>query len=533
MGLRLSIALISGILMGLTTAPVGAWFLAWIAFAPLWFLVVENYSQKSLSLKDFFWLTPLGWSIGFYGVTLSWITGIHPLTWMGIPWLVSLAITFFCWSAITLVGVVLVIVWTVGMGIFCQLNNYFQVKFWQFDQNQKTVYLPLLRILIGTTLWCTLEIFWSQGNLWWTSLSLTQSPHNLTILHLGQISGPTTITAAIVAVNGLIAEGLINDTESLKNFAKPIKWKYFGIAFGLIISLHLTGLWLYQRPLGQAPETALKIGIIQGNIPNQILIYSDRWLRAIAGYTRGYQILATTGVDAVLTPETALPYQWTEENQRRSAFYQAILAQGVVAWLGAFGSFNDQLTNSLFTITSNGKIFSRYDKVKLVPLGEYIPFEEILGGIINKLSPLDAHLIPGKLDQSFDTPFGRAIVGICYDSAFSELFRLQAFRGGQFIITASNNTHFNAAMPAQHHAQDVMRAIETDRWAARATNTGYSGFIDPHGRTIWLSGINTYELHSETIYRRQTRTLYVSWGNWLLSLLLSGSAIGYFFYIVC
>jgi len=80
-------------------------------------------------------------------------------------------------------------------------------------------------------------------------------------------------------------------------------------------------------------------------------------------------------------------------------------------------------------------------------------------------------------------------------------------------------------MPAQHHAQDVARAVEVDRWAVRATNTGYSGIVDPNGRTVWISGINTYEIHLATVYLRQTQTLYVALGDWLtpfLSLLSTG-----------
>ena len=70
-------------------------------------------------------------------------------------------------------------------------------------------------------------------------------------------------------------------------------------------------------------------------------------------------------------------------------------------------------------------------------------------------------------------------------------------------------------MPAQHHAQDVLRAVESDRWAARATNTGYSAIVDPHGNTVWKSDINQYQIHSDLIYLRQTETLYVRWGDWL------------------
>jgi apolipoprotein N-acyltransferase len=391
--------------------------------------------------------------------------------------------------------------------------------------------------------------------LWWTSLSYTQSPHNLAILHLGQLSGPSAVTAAIVSVNGLIAEAYIevrsqkSEVRSQKSEVRGKKeegmrdeekgrgkeeegrgknWIAYIWPASLCLVLHIAGWSLYNRPLIQQEETALKIGIIQGNIPNEIKFDSVGWRRALEGYTTGYQKLADKKVDAVLTPETALPFVWTNEYQRSTlSFYQAILDRGVTAWVGGFGQQESSMTNSLFAIDNTGEIISRYDKTKLVPLGEYIPFYEILGGIINRLSPLDAHLVPGNPKQLFDTPFGRAIVGICYDSAFAEIFRYQAANGGEFMLTASNNAHYKPPMLAQHHALDVMRAIETDRWAAIATNTGYSAFVNPRGETLWMSGINTYEVQDATIYRRQTQTLYVRWGDRLtpLLLVLAGLAI--------
>ncbi len=176
-------------------------------------------------------------------------------------------------------------------------------------------------------------------------------------------------------------------------------------------------------------------------------------------------------------------------------------------------------------MAGDGSTVSHYDKVKLVPLGEYIPFAAVLGQLVDRLSPLEAHLAAGRSEQVFETPWGRAIVGICYESAFPRHFRRQAAAGGEFILTASNNAHYSAAMPAQHHAQDVMRAIESDRWAARATNTGYSAFVSPRGQTLWISPLNEYALRVGTIERRQTRTPYVRWGDWLLWLLLAASAI--------
>ncbi len=521
--IKLIISLFSGILMGLTVAPVGAWFLGWLALSPLWILIIKNEKSPLPTNKknplilifntQFF--IALAWGIGYHGVALSWITGIHPMTWMGVPWLASIAIALFCWVFITLWGAALVGIWAICL---CWLNHKFQLS-------------PLIRVFIATGLWCGLEAIWSSGALWWSSLSYTQSPYNLVILHLGQLAGPSAVTAAIVAVNGLIGEGYINHRGTKNTKELSVGWlfnqRYLAIATVLFISLHVVGFVLYSRPLSQPANAALKVGIVQGNIPNTIKLYPEGLRRAIAGYTSGYLKLVERGVDAVLTPEGALPF--FEDRIKNSSLVEAVRDQGVVAWIGGFASKGNSYTNSLLTFTGNGEIFSRYDKAKLVPIGEYIPFEEVLGGVISRLSPLDEHQVHGAKNQVFDTPFGRAIVTICYESAFSERFRTQAAMGGQFILSPSNDAHYSAAMPAQHHAQDIMRAIETDRWAVRATNTGYSAFVNPHGKTLWISGHNTYELHGETIYKRQTQTLYVRWGDWLTPLLVFGSGV----WLVC
>jgi apolipoprotein N-acyltransferase len=523
------LAFLSGLLMGLSPAPGNAWGLAWIALAPLWVLVHQSQGNWRRSL-----FLGFCWGVGYHGLAISWITGLHPLTWMGVSWLNSVLITLTCWVLITLWGAAISATWA---GLFSMLLVFLAPQkaelFLDKEEKPETPVgifnlkfsdrraIPLssisLSLLSGITLWCLLEWLWGQSFLWWTSLSYTQSPSNLAILHLGQLSGPTTVTAALVGVNGLLAYAwLAGSQRAGRNYQR-----IYGLAaIAIMLLCHLLGWYLYSRPLVEVPDQSLKVGIIQGNVPTRIKLFPEGVRQALEGYTQGYLKLVDQGVQAVLTPEAAIPLVLTEETLAQTAFAQAVSDRQVIAWLGGFGRQGNQVTQSLFTLDETGKIYSRYNKIKLVPLGEYIPFQETLGSFIGRLSPNKSDLTPGRFDQQFDTPWGRAIAGICFDSAFTQLFRNQAAAGGEFILTAANNDPYSSVMMAQHHAQDVMRAIESDRWAVRATNTGYSGVVDPHGETRWRSSVKTYELHAHTIYRRQTQTLYVRWGDWLLPTLV-------------
>ncbi|MDJ0844354.1 apolipoprotein N-acyltransferase [Crocosphaera sp.] len=508
--MKFLLTVFTGLLMGLTTAPFSASYLAWIALIPLWLFTVShdnNYPKNKLSFKGIIvnqkTAIAFVWGFTYHGFGLFWITGIHPMTWMGVPWLLSLLIALFCWLFITIWGAILVTTWSIIFRLFIES------KYKSRPGSDNIFFIAISRVIFGTAIWCLLELLWNQGDLWWTSLSYTQSPNNLIILQLTKLSGYSTITSAIVVINGLFAESILIYSQNKKQYLTLGLTALIGC-----VLLHLWGFYLYQKPLVDQEEKAINVGIIQGNIPNTIKLYPEGWRKAIEGYTQGYEKLSNENVDLIITPETALPFD-LDYIIKNSSFYRAILEQQVPVILGAFGSENTSYTNSLFMITNRGNISSRFDKVKLVPLGEYIPFEDILGKIIDRLSPLDSHLVAGNPNQKFNTPFGQAITGICYESAFSEHFRRQANAGGKFIITASNNAHYSEIMPAQHHAQDVIRAVETDRWMARATNTGYSAIVNPKGETLWISDINNYQLHQGKIYPRNTQTLYVKWGNWL------------------
>ncbi|NEQ49689.1 MAG: apolipoprotein N-acyltransferase [Leptolyngbya sp. SIO3F4] len=471
---------LAGILMGLWPA----WPLAWISLVPLWWVTHRGAGLRQSAL------CALVWGVGYHGTVLSWVLHLHPLTWLGIPWLSSIAIALFAYAFVSLWGAGIAITWAVGMAAVQRLKPLGNID----------------RVFVGTALWCGVEALWSISPLYWTSLAITQSPGNLVIVHLARLSGHLTITAAIVAVNGLLA--LVNRDSR--------KWLIAGV--GVFAISHLIGLGLYQQPLQNSPENALKIGIIQGNIPSREKLTYQGVRRAEDLYRNNYRKLAKNGADAVLTPEGAIPKLW---NQETSIFNNVVKETGIPLWLGTVTlapQHKGHIHQSLLEITANGT--TQYNKIKLVPLGEYIPLQSVLGDLISSLSPISTNMLPGQTNQTFQTAVGKAAVGICYDSAYGWIFRQQVAQGGEFILTGSNNDPYPPRMMKQHHGQDVIQAISTDRWAARSTNTGLSAVVNPHGQIQWMSEPTTFDTEIGTIYRRRSQTPYVRWGNWLVPWLL-------------
>ncbi|MGB7488628.1 MAG: apolipoprotein N-acyltransferase [Phormidesmis sp.] len=528
---QVGLLVLGGFLMGI--APVNAWPLAWFALIPLWQIVFQPHLPIRSALVG-----AALWGMAYHGTALSWIVWwLKPLLSMGLPLIAGVPITLFAWAFITIWGA------AIGMGwimLMHQLSRWRMLSGWQ-------------QVLVGTALWCALEWLWSRGPLYWSPLSYTQSPYNLLGLQLGQLAGPLTVTAGIVAVNGLLAAGLrlqasgqasgrvsaqASAQEKIeKSFkgkaaqvtAVPVvvaqRRKMLGLGLALFLCFHLVGLALYVRPLADMPERGLTVGLVQGNIPTSEKLSPMGVQESRQVYLEGYETLVAAGADLVITPEGSIAQTWNTFMQDRDLLMRAVVRNKVPLLLGTFARQNvghnqGKSTQSLLMLSPEAKVVGRYNKVKLVPLGEYLPFEPLLRAVMGPLLPWSS-LAPGRFDQQLETPFGPMAAGICYESAFTGLFRAQVARGGQAIFTASNNDPYPTRQMMQHHAQDVMRAIETDRWAVRVTNTGISGVVDPRGRSRWLSTPNERVVHASQIYLRQSRTPYVRWGDWLTPLLLA------------
>ena len=139
--------------------------------------------------------------------------------------------------------------------------------------------------------------------------------------------------------------------------------------------------------------------------------------------------------------------------------------------------------NTAQLLTASGDPAGTYDKMNLVPFGEYVP--PIFNRIVGKVSQEAGTFQQGTAIQVFPTPAGKLGVFICYEAAFPHHVRAIANQGAEVLVNLSNDGYFGrSAARAQHLLLARMRSAENERWQLRSTNDGFTVSIDPAGRVI-------------------------------------------------
>ncbi|HVV47465.1 MAG TPA: apolipoprotein N-acyltransferase, partial [Bryobacteraceae bacterium] len=191
---------------------------------------------------------------------------------------------------------------------------------------------------------------------------------------------------------------------------------------------------------------------------------------------------------------------------------------GVVAHVGGRGA----PLNSALLIAPNGNRVSRYDKVNLVPFGEFVPWP--FGMITQKVSTEAGDFAAGS-DVVVSRMDGHRIgTFICYESVFPSYIRRFADSGAEVLFNISNDSWFGKTAARYQHLLIVrMRAAENRRWIVRSTNDGVSGVIDPAGRVVrTLPEFEESSAHLPYDYVTAT-TFYTRHGDWFVLLCALGS----------
>jgi apolipoprotein N-acyltransferase len=168
--------------------------------------------------------------------------------------------------------------------------------------------------------------------------------------------------------------------------------------------------------------------------------------------------------------------------------------------------------NSTFLVGPAGEIRDRYDKIKLVPFGEYVPAPF---GFVNRITSEISDFVPGSRIVIFNANSHRIGAFICYESAFPDLVRQFTNSGAEVLMNLSDDGYFGPSASREQHLSLVrMRAAENARWILRATNDGITAVVDPAGRVT--DRMEPYKELAATMKYNFARGLtpYVRFGDW-------------------
>ena len=452
------IALFAGASLPLAFAPVGWFPLAIIAPAVLFYLCYASSPRQALILGYVF-------GVGFFGVGVSWV-----------------AISFYRFGGMSgTLSVAATVLFVLFLSLFPSALAWLSRRVF-FAVNHVVYFM-----LVMPALWVLFE--WVRGWIFtgfpWLNLGYSQTDSPLG--GLAPIIGVYGISWAVVLSAGilLVAWWEAGRHRLLSLGALILLW---GIS-GLLWQLN------WSKPNGE-PMTA---SLIQGNVPQNLKWRPDQRAPTIDLYTRLSR--ERWDRDLVIWPETALPaYLHQAEVFLQGLAREARDNGGATLLVGLpvmSETDHDQYYNGVVRVgvggDGEGMASQVYRKSHLVPFGEYIPFESVLGRLLEILQVPMANFSRGATRQPLLTltkakgepgSEQKIAVSICYEDAFGE----EVIRGlpeATLLVNVSNDAWFGHSIAPQQHLQIArMRALEAGRFAIRATNTGISAFIGPDGSVL-------------------------------------------------
>jgi apolipoprotein N-acyltransferase len=304
--------------------------------------------------------------------------------------------------------------------------------------------------------------------------------------------GMTFITVAIFASPAVLIDG---SSRGRKPWIAPV------MALVLLIAIGVYG----AARLASQPTvlTAVKLRIMQPNLQQDVKFNYSAKAEVMQKYltlsdrASGPQSTGVRDTQILIWPESAFPFFLTREPDALAQIAE-LLPRGTVLITGSVrapdgppGARVSRAYNSIYLIDHDGGVLSVYDKLHLVPFGEYLPFQEWMEKLgFVQLTKVHGGFIPGARRRAMDIPQAPpALPLICYETIFPGDISTSDGRPG-WILNLTNDGWFgHSTGPYQHLQQARLRAIEEGLPMARAANTGVSAVIDPSGRIVAQLGL--------------------------------------------
>lgn len=341
----------------------------------------------------------------------------------------------------------------------------------------------------------------------WNLLGYSQY-QNLWLIQIASVTGIYGISFLLVLTNAGVAQGCLLFRQGWRPALLPVGG----------VGVFLLGIVLFgigRMVSAETERTAIRVGIIQGNIAQELKWDPGFQQRTIDVYRRLTQEVGKEA-DLIVWPETAVPFFLREGGA---------LSQRVLDLADEVGSFllvgspdrtpdpSPRLYNSAFMISPQGRIVQKYDKIHLVPFGEYVPLKSLLF-FVEKMATGIGDFNAGQHFTVFETPRGRFGVLICYEAVFPDQVRRHVLAGADFLVNITNDAWFgDSAAPYQHLSMAILRAVENGVYLVRAANTGISALVEPTGRVLERSDLFVEAVLSGTFTPGSARTFYTRYGD--------------------
>lgn len=460
-------AVLAGLLIAAAIPPWGWWPLAFVGIA-VWYRLIENVARRPRFTRSF--LVGMAWSI--------------PSTiWM-------LDLTAPGWP-------VTVLIFSVFMGAAGAATPA--------EGPLRRFAFPAAIVLVELIRWN-----WPFGGTPIATFAMAgvSTPFAMS----ARLFGSPLLVVMVVAAGIALAEAVSQN------------WRVVGIAVGVLLASTIGG-----HVAGSAVDTVatIDVAVVQGGGPQNTRA-DVCTTRAVFERHMNASESIDRPVDLVLWPEDVVhpsrdgattpsrcesPLLGRTEASTRLTNLAADLDAVVVS--GWFEIAEDGLANTNFSIAQSpdGTVTDRYDKVLLVPFGEFVPLRSWIERFSDELPARDVRR--GTEDAVLDTDLGPLGVSISWEVFFDHRARDAVGNGGQVLLNPTNgSSYWLTIVQGQQIASSRLRALETDRWVLQAAPTGFSAVISPDSEVRDRTGVSEQRVLYDTIELREGRTLAVAWGGW-------------------
>lgn len=329
-------------------------------------------------------------------------------------------------------------------------------------------------------------------------LAMTQAAGPL--LPIARLAGSLGVSAAVAVTGAALAALAVAETR-LRG----------ALTLGAVVLVALGGL---VTPHGHDVRS-LSVATVQGGGPQQTRSYETDYSLVLARHVAAAETIRGP-VDLVVLPENIVNvHGWFAGSIEHGVLVDLARRLHSTVVVGVVEDRNDpkHFWNAVVAIGPDGASLARYDKVRRVPFGEYVPMRFLLDPIAHDvLPPRDA--VPGSTPAVMDTPAGKLAVAISWEVFFPRRVREGLQHDAEIVLNPTNgSSYWLTQVQTQQVASSILRAEESGRWVLQSAPTGFSAIVDPNGTVAHRSSLGEARVLRETVHLRRGNTPATVFGD--------------------